>query len=64
MSGGRITFHSKLTVPKPSGRKNGDADVTTVIDPVVEAAAARLPGPVSTETSYLDPNGIDVYGEG
>jgi len=73
MSGGRVTFHSKLTVPVPRGAARtaaaaaGITQPQLVTDPVpntaVEAAAARQPtGPVSLEKGYLDPDGVDVYG--
>lgn len=80
MSGGRVTFHSKLRVPVPSGYsllRGGSAAAATQSDGTVSAAGAPLdPGslppslpayvvpsePVETATSYLDPDGVDVYG--
>jgi hypothetical protein len=79
MTGGRITFHSKLRVPVPSGRSlsggTGSRAAATDSNSTDSANEASPPSPepspepyvvptepVVTPTSYLDPNGVDVYG--
>lgn len=92
LSGGKITFHSKLRVPVPSGYSLSPTPEPTVIvqnqpggdgsSPAPDGSTTPVPDPpqpppepspspppytvptdpVSTPTSYLDPNGIDVYG--
>eukprot|EP00882_Tetradesmus_deserticola_P002419 GHRQ01002579.1.p1 GENE.GHRQ01002579.1~~GHRQ01002579.1.p1 ORF type:complete len:766 (+),score=185.71 GHRQ01002579.1:147-2300(+) len=81
MTGGRVTFHSKLRVPVPSGYSLlGSAAAAPVPqdDRNVSAEGATpdpqpppppsppdyvvSSEPVETATSYLNPDGVDVYG--
>lgn len=62
MSGGMVTFHGKARVPTPAtvmaelSKRNGQ-----YVPPDSPAPLNSLP-PTLTESSYLDPDGVDVYG--
>jgi hypothetical protein len=61
MSGGMVTFHGKARVPSP-------ATVMSELQYRNGSAPESSPAPFNTmngyltEKSYLDPDGVDVYG--
>lgn len=66
-SGGMVTFHSRLIVPEPASQATetaARAALTAGAPPPQPAAAATMGSlqPMVTDKSYLDPQGVDVYG--
>jgi hypothetical protein len=71
-SGGSVSFHSKLRVPTPAtlasevAVRNGSAAAAAAA--ATAATAGPLPAsagglqPQLTEKSFLDPEGVDVFG--
>lgn len=62
MSGGMVTFHSKMRVPTPAMAMAELAIRNGSKPPPDAPMALNTMAAYLTDTSYQDPDGVDVYG--